>query len=66
MSSKGIYTALSGAMAQSSKLETLANNIANSNTTSFKKDKQVFNEYLSAYEKLPEVIQVPKIPASIE
>ncbi|MCB0365938.1 MAG: flagellar basal-body rod protein FlgF [Bdellovibrionaceae bacterium] len=66
MSSKGIYTALSGAMAQSSKLETLANNIANSNTTSFKKDRQVFNEYLSAYEKLPEVIQVPKIPASIE
>ena len=53
-------------MAQSSKLETLANNIANSNTTSFKKDRQVFNEYLSAYEKLPEVIQVPKIPASIE
>jgi flagellar basal-body rod protein FlgG len=66
MSSKGIYTALSGAMAQSSRLDTLANNIANSNTTSFKKDRQVFNEYLSAYEKLPEVIQVPKIPASIQ
>ncbi|MCB0363613.1 MAG: flagellar hook-basal body protein, partial [Bdellovibrionales bacterium] len=32
----------------------------------FKKERQVFNEYLSAYEKLPEVIQVPKIPASIE
>lgn len=66
MSSKGIYTALSGAMAQASRLDTLSNNIANSNTTSFKKDRQVFNEYLSAYEKLPEVIQVPKIPASIE
>ena len=66
MGSKGIYTALSGAMAQSSKLETLANNIANSDTTSFKKDRQVFNEYLSAYEKLPDVIQVPKVPASIE
>ncbi len=66
MSSKGIYTALSGAMAQSSRMDTLANNLANANTTGFKKDRQVFNEYLSAYEKLPDVIQVPKIPASIE
>lgn len=66
MSSKGIFTAVSGAMAQSSKMETLANNIANANTTSFKKDRQVFNEYLSAYERPPDVIQVPKIPASVE
>lgn len=66
MSSKGIFTALSGAMAQSQRLDTIANNIANSNTTSFKKDQQTFYEYLSAAEKMPDVIQVPRVPASIE
>ncbi|MCB0407943.1 MAG: flagellar basal-body rod protein FlgF [Bdellovibrionales bacterium] len=66
MSNKGIFTALSGAMAQSQRLDTIANNIANSNTDSFKKDKQVFQEYLTANEKLPDVIQVPRIPSSIE
>ncbi len=66
MSSKGIYTALSGAIAQSANLDTIANNIANVNTTSFKKDRQVFQEYLTAYEKNPDVIAVPRIPASVE
>ncbi|MFK8138322.1 MAG: flagellar basal-body rod protein FlgF [Bdellovibrionales bacterium] len=66
MSSKGIYTALSGAMAQQNKLDTIANNMANANTTGFKKDQQVFKEYLTAYEKSPDVIQVPKVPASID
>lgn len=66
MSTKGIYTALSGAIAQQSKMDTIANNLANANTTSFKKDRQVFQEYLTAYEKSPDVIQVPKVPASIE
>lgn len=66
MSSKGIYSALSGAMAQSQRLDTISNNIANSNTTAFKKDRQVFREYLTANEKPPEVIQVPKIPATTE
>lgn len=66
MSSKGIFSAVSGAMAQASRLDTIANNLANVNTTSFKKDRQVFSEYLSAYEKAPDVIQVPRVPASIE
>lgn len=66
MSTKGVYTALSGAIAQSQRLDTIANNIANVNTPGFKRDQQVFNEYLSANEKLPNVIQVPKVPASIE
>ena len=66
MSTKGIFTALSGAKAQDSRIETISNNIANSNTTSFKKDRQVFNEYLTANEKGTDVLQVPKIPASIE
>lgn len=66
MSSKGIFTALSGAMAQSQRLDTIANNIANANTASFKKDQQTFSEYLTANEKPVDVIQVPRVPASIE
>lgn len=66
MSSKGIFTALSGAMAQSQRLDTIANNIANANTAAFKKDQQTFYEYLSAAEKNPDVIQVPRVPASTE
>lgn len=66
MSIKGIYTALSGALAQTLKIDTIANNIANVNTTGFKKDQQTFGEYLTAYEKEPQVIQVPRVPASIE
>lgn len=64
--SKGIFTAVSGAMAQSAKLDTIANNLANVNTPGFKRDQQVFREYLSAYEKEPSTIEVPRIPASIE
>lgn len=64
--SKGIFTAVSGAMAQSAKLDTIANNLANVNTPGFKKDQQIFKEYLSAYEKEQGTITVPRIPASIE
>lgn len=66
MSSKGIFSAVSGAMAQSSRLDTIANNLANVNTDSFKKDRQIFSEYLSANEKNPDVIAVPRVPASVE
>lgn len=66
MSTKGVYTAVSGAMAQSSRLDTIANNLANANTTAFKKDKQVFNEYVTAYEKMPDTMEVPRVPASVE
>jgi flagellar basal-body rod protein FlgG len=66
MSTKGIYTALSGAMAQNQKLETIANNIANVNTTGFKKDQQTFREYLTSYEKDGDVITVPRVTASVE
>ncbi len=66
MSSKGIYSAVSGAMAQSSRLDTIANNLANVNTSAFKKDRQVFSEYLSTFEKPDDLIRVPRVPASIE
>jgi flagellar basal-body rod protein FlgG len=66
MSIKGLYTAVSGSMAQNLRLETVANNLANVNTPGFKKDGQAFREYITANEKPPAVIQVPKVPASIE
>ncbi|MFN7728622.1 MAG: flagellar basal-body rod protein FlgF [Bdellovibrio sp.] len=66
MSMKGVFTALSGAMAQSQKLDTISNNIANVNTPSFKRDQQLFREYLTANERPSDVIQVPRVPASIE
>mgnify|MGYP001597856159 CR=1 FL=1 len=66
MSIKGIYTATSGAIAQSDKLDTIANNIANADTTAFKRDQQVFKEYLTSAEKEGEVIQAPVVPASID
>ena len=66
MSTKGVYTALSGAMAQSLKMDTIANNIANSSTNGFKRDQQVFQEYLTNREKDPTVVNSPRIPASID
>jgi flagellar basal-body rod protein FlgF len=64
--SKGIYTAVSGAIAQSQKLDTIANNLANVNTPGFKRDQQVFSEYLTAVEKDPGTITAPRVTASIE
>lgn len=64
--SKGIFTAASGAIAQSERLETISNNLANVSTPGFKRDQQVFKEYLSSFEKEPTAITVPRIPASIE
>lgn len=66
MGVKGVYTALSGAMAQSTKLDTIANNLANVNTPAFKRDQQLFQEYLTANEKPPQTIQIPRDVASIE
>jgi flagellar basal-body rod protein FlgG len=64
--SKGMFTAVSGAVAQSAKLDTIANNLANVNTPGFKRDSQLFREYLTSYEKEPGTITVPRVPASIE
>ena len=48
---KGLWVPVSGAIAQQRNVETIANNVANANTPGFKKDRLVFREYLSAYEK---------------
>jgi flagellar basal-body rod protein FlgG len=66
VSAKGIYSALSGALAQNQRLETISNNLANANTTAFKKDKQSFHEYVTANEKPPDIMTIPRITASTE
>lgn len=66
MAAKGIYTALSGAIAQSQRLDSIANNMANANTTGYKRDQNTFREYLTALEKEQSVIKVPKLPATID
>lgn len=66
MSSRGVYAALSGAMAQAQRLDTISNNIANVNTPGFKRDEQVFREYLTSKQKEPENLNSTKIPTSIE
>lgn len=64
--SKGIFTAVSGAMAQAAKLDTVANNLANVNTTGFKRDGQLFREYLTANNKQPDGIEAPRMSTSVD
>lgn len=60
-SPSGLWTSVSGGMAQSQQIEVIANNIANSNTTGFKKDEVAFKEYLSAVERPPSpVVDIPR------
>ncbi len=51
VSLKELWVPLSGAKAQQRRVETIANNVANANTTAFKRDQTVFKEHLTAYEK---------------
>ena len=48
---KNIWVPVSGALAQQKKVETIANNVANVNTPGYKRDKIIFKEYLTAYDK---------------
>ncbi|MET0339393.1 MAG: flagellar hook-basal body protein [Polyangiales bacterium] len=47
----GIYTALTGAIAQEHSLDVLANNVANSTTTGFRGDRVVFGQLLAGAQK---------------
>ena len=57
---KGIWVPLSAAIAQQSKVDTVANNVANANTPGFKKDRLVFKEYLTALERGVGNIDLPR------
>ena len=63
---RSLYSGITGVKNQQAQMDVISNNIANINTPAFKRDQQVFREYLTANEKPPEVIQVPKVPASVE
>lgn len=52
-SPSGIWTAVSGGMAQSQNVDVIANNLANASTAGFKKETPVFKEYLTAVERPP-------------
>ena len=56
---KDIWVPLSAALAQQSKVDTIANNVANANTPGFKRDRLVFKEYLTALEKGIDNIDLP-------
>ena len=47
MGDPGVYTALSGAIAQSAHLDVISHNIANVNTPAFKKEELLFQEQLA-------------------
>jgi flagellar basal-body rod protein FlgF len=58
----GMWTAVAGASAQALAVDTVANNLANSDTLAFKKDLPTFKEYLSTIEREHETADVPRGP----
>lgn len=46
--SKGLWPAVSGSIAQSERLDTIANNLANADTTGFKRDQVAFQAVMSS------------------
>lgn len=65
-----MWTAVSGATAQAQKVDTIANNLANSNTDGFKKDLPTFKEYLTGLENTvnhaPDPKDIPMRPVKDE
>lgn len=59
----GIYTALSGALAQQHQLDTIANNVANASTTGFRADRAVFGELVAGAQKNQQNNVDPRQPA---
>ncbi len=56
---KNLWVPISGAIAQQRKVDTIANNVANANTTGFKKDGVTFREYITALDKGHTDIDLP-------
>ncbi len=50
-SPSGLWTSVSGGLAQSQNADIIANNLANANTVGFKKDTPTFKEYLTVNER---------------
>jgi flagellar basal-body rod protein FlgF len=60
--SNGIWTAASGAAAQSQAVEMVANNLANSDTLAFKKDTPTFKDYLAIQQREHGALDIPRGP----
>lgn len=56
----GMWTAVSGATARSQAVDTVANNLANSDTLGFKKDTLTFKEYLTTAEREKDAGDIPR------
>lgn len=65
--SDGIYSALSGAIAQQRALDTAANNVANVNTTGFRAAKLMFGEVLAraSNNPAPDVLRYTEVTESL-
>lgn len=60
--SKGFWPAISGAVAQSERMDTIANNLANSDTTAFKRDQVAFQQVLSSATAAAQKEEIPRKP----
>jgi len=59
----GIYTALTGAIAQQQTLDVIANNVANVNTAGYRADRASFSEFLAGAQQNPEAVSLNGQPA---
>ena len=65
MSVQTLYTAATGMDAMETKLDVIANNLANINTTAFKKDRANFEDLLYRTEVYPGVMDANQIPTAV-
>jgi flagellar basal-body rod protein FlgG len=65
MTIRALYTATSGMQVQESNLDTIANNLANANTTAFKRTRVNFEDLFYQYQKLPGTVDSNGLPSSI-
>jgi flagellar basal-body rod protein FlgF len=52
----GIYTALTGAVAQQQSLDVIANNVANVNTAGYRADRAAFSQFLAGAQREPNAV----------
>lgn len=63
----GIYTALTGAVAQQQTLDVIANNVANVNTAGYRADRAAFSQFLAGAQKNPQAVsQLGQLPKSAD
>ena len=65
MSIQTLYTAASGMDAMQTKLDVIANNIANMNTTAFKRDRANFEDLLYRTEVHPGILDAQQNPTPV-